>query len=280
MNQTDIKEEKSAPTKDFYDLFQYLYDHFNKSLFYGDLPNCMIVITRKRKTYGYFSPERWQNNNTIKSHEIAINPMYFNDHPLVEILKTLVHEMCHLWQEVYGEPSAKTYHNKEWGNKMESIGLMPSNTGEQGGKKTGQQMSEYVIENGLFIQYAKNIEDDDVFKTLWFDRMKYAPDENSEGADFESMTLNMEDYDANDDDSEEEEEEEEEIVKYEDRSPNLNSIVEIKEPIIQNNTNNRYKTKYSCPDCKTNVWGKPNLNLICGDCSLEFNQVSEQAQSE
>jgi hypothetical protein len=28
------------------------------------------------------------------------------------------------------------------------------------------------------------------------------------------------------------------------------------------------KVKYSCPtkDCKLNVWGKPGLNVVCGDC--------------
>lgn len=33
------------------------------------------------------------------------------------------------------------------------------------------------------------------------------------------------------------------------------------------------KTKYSCPCCKVNVWGKPNLNLICGNCNEVFQAV-------
>jgi len=33
---------------------------------------------------------------------------------------------------------------------MESIGLMPSDTGEPGGKRTGQRMSDYPIEGGAF----------------------------------------------------------------------------------------------------------------------------------
>jgi hypothetical protein len=26
------------------------------------------------------------------------------------------------------------------------------------------------------------------------------------------------------------------------------------------------KTKYSCPSCGTNAWGKPDTALICGEC--------------
>jgi len=27
------------------------------------------------------------------------------------------------------------------------------------------------------------------------------------------------------------------------------------------------KVKYTCPGCKAKTWGKPNLHIICGDCS-------------
>jgi hypothetical protein len=30
------------------------------------------------------------------------------------------------------------------------------------------------------------------------------------------------------------------------------------------------KVKYSCPACSANVWGKPELNLICADCRETF----------
>lgn len=33
---------------------------------------------------------------------------------------------------------------------MEAIGLMPTHTGEVGGKKTGQKMTHYIIEGGKF----------------------------------------------------------------------------------------------------------------------------------
>ena len=33
-------------------------------------------------------------------------------------------------------------------------------------------------------------------------------------------------------------------------------------------SSNRFK--YSCPACSTNVWGKPDLNIVCGDCEVPF----------
>jgi hypothetical protein len=30
------------------------------------------------------------------------------------------------------------------------------------------------------------------------------------------------------------------------------------------------RVKYSCPGCKTNVWGKPGLKLICEPCEMRL----------
>lgn len=65
-------------------------------------------------------------------------------------MSTLVHEMCHLWQQEFGRPSRSGYHNEEWADKMAAVGLMPSRTGKPGGRRTGQQMTHYVIEGGPF----------------------------------------------------------------------------------------------------------------------------------
>jgi predicted SprT family Zn-dependent metalloprotease len=58
--------------------------------------------------------------------------------------------MAHLWQQDHGKPSRANYHNKEWARKMEEIGLIPSSTGKEGGKKTGQKMTHYIMSNGPF----------------------------------------------------------------------------------------------------------------------------------
>ena len=30
------------------------------------------------------------------------------------------------------------------------------------------------------------------------------------------------------------------------------------------------KTKFTCPDCGTNAWGKPELYVVCGDCEVRM----------
>jgi hypothetical protein len=66
------------------------------------------------------------------------------------ILSTLVHEMVHVWQETYGEPSRRGYHNRQWAEKMQAVGLQPSSTGEPGGMETGQAMSHYILQEGKY----------------------------------------------------------------------------------------------------------------------------------
>ena len=41
--------------------------------------------------------------------------------------------------------------------KMEQVGLIPSDTGEPGGNKTGQHMSHYIDSNGQFIRAFKRM---------------------------------------------------------------------------------------------------------------------------
>ncbi len=39
------------------------------------------------------------------------------------------------------------------------------------------------------------------------------------------------------------------------------------------------KTRYTCPACQANAWGKPGLSLICGDCEVAF-EAEEQEPAE
>ena len=82
--------------------------------------------------------------------EIALNPTHFADRTQTQTLSTLVHEMVHLWQHHFGTPSRAGYHNKEWAAEMREIGLIPSDTGQPGGKDVGQKVSHYIDGGGLF----------------------------------------------------------------------------------------------------------------------------------
>jgi hypothetical protein len=72
------------------------------------------------------------------------------------ILSTLVHEMCHVWQETYGNPSRRGYHNREWAAKMREVGLQPTSTGKPVGMETGQAVTHYILLDGRYTQaYTK-----------------------------------------------------------------------------------------------------------------------------
>ena len=58
--------------------------------------------------------------------------------------------MCDVWQRKYGKPPTRHYHNREWAACMERVGLMPSDTGAPGGKRTGQRMTHFVVSDGPF----------------------------------------------------------------------------------------------------------------------------------
>jgi predicted SprT family Zn-dependent metalloprotease len=140
-----------TPTKRTYDDFDAAYAHFNKRLFGGRLPLCLITVRPHRGAYGYFSSERFGSRDGKEIHdEIALNIRHFEKRSPCEILSTLVHEMVHLEQKHFGSPSRNGYHNREWAKLMEQVGLMPSDTGAPGGKRTGQRMTHYVVPDGPF----------------------------------------------------------------------------------------------------------------------------------
>lgn len=49
--------------------------------------------------------------------------------PLWDLLATLLHELCHSWQALYGTPSNSWFHNREFQDKMLSIGIICDSKG-------------------------------------------------------------------------------------------------------------------------------------------------------
>ncbi|EJD3148794.1 SprT-like domain-containing protein [Salmonella enterica] len=222
------------PTLEAYAELQKAFDHYNDRLFGGLLPYCLITMQREKRTYGYFSSRRFAHRTDKQmTDEIAMNPSYFGVVPLLEILQTLVHEMAHAWQFHFGDPGRRAYHNKEWADKMESIGLMPSSTGKPGGARTGEKMADYAIEGGLFMQATDELLATG-FQVSWLDR--HPP------ADAAGLLIAGDDDFAGDE------------------------VGELLEPKPGNRSN---RDKYRCPLCGDQAWGKPGLKLLCGkgDCN-------------
>lgn len=127
------------------------YNFFNKELFNSELSESIIFnFVRKRRNHGYFMSNCWIDGDDNVISEISINPDSMFNREVKEVFSTLVHEMCHLWQMLYGKPSKGNYHNGEFAKKMEDIGLMTSQSGMPEGKRTGSPMTHYIVEDGKF----------------------------------------------------------------------------------------------------------------------------------
>ena len=110
-----------------------------------------MTLQRKSGAYGYFSGGRFGSKDGREvTDEIALNPKHFHKCDSAEILSTLVHEMTHLEQYHFGKPSRRGYHNREWAGLMKVVGLVPSDTGEPGGREVGQRVTHYVLAGGPF----------------------------------------------------------------------------------------------------------------------------------
>lgn len=238
------------PTESAYKELQHAFHFFNEKLFDNELPECLITLQRKSRTYGYFAPSRFIHRGGDTTDEIAMNPSYFSLVPIEEIMQTLVHEMTHQWQEHFGKKGRRGYHNKEWGDKMESIGLMPSSTGKPGGAKTGDQMMDYIIEGGRFEQYLNQLLSGD-FTISWSDR--HPP------LDQIKAMIKEQGVDALRD-------------KLETWGVEVTENEEVIPTTLQ--TTKQTRVKFTCPSCGANAWGKPSLNILCLDCDVPFTEPS------
>lgn len=154
---SDTSKELSKPTRETYDPLQQAYETLNRSLFDNSLPNCLITLQRRKRTYGYFSGGRFGRSDGVLTDEIALNPSHFRNRPVEEVLATLAHEMVHLWQHHFGKPGRGRYHNSEWAEKMKSIGLQPTSTGKEGGDETGDVMDHMIMPDGAFDRAVKKM---------------------------------------------------------------------------------------------------------------------------
>lgn len=154
------------PTRETYDRLQQAYEHFNKALFDGTLPNALITLQRRKGTFGFFAGRKFSNDAGQPADEIALNPQGFADRDLPDILATLVHEMVHLWQHHHGTPGRGRYHNREWAEKMKAIGLHPTDNGAEDGNKTGERVGHLVVPGGAFEAAAKRLTAKD-FALIW-----------------------------------------------------------------------------------------------------------------
>jgi len=178
------------------------------------------------------------------------------------VLQTVVHEQCHLWQYINSTPGNRPragYHNEQWANQMESIGLMPSHTGAKGGKRTGQKMSDYPLSDGAFIKAAEALVNETNFALKWIDLIPAANEPCQQRVELSSLKTQIADKSVV-----------ELSTVLRDVFPNI--IQTERSPAALKSV--RSKTKYSCSKCGSNIWGRPGLKVICGSCKKQFKASS------
>lgn len=262
-----------SPTHELYTPLIHAFNHFNKTLFAGELPPVIFTLQRKKNVMGFFAAKRWGNVKGELCSEISINPSYFANCRIIEIFQTLVHEMVHAWQYHFGHPSEGHYHNKEWAQKMMDIGLMPSDTGEPGGAIVGRNMSDFIMKQGLFMTAAYTLLKDETFNLQWVDRLALPKL-------YEPVIVNNPALGAN--------RQVDQCAQHPDMLsadviPITDSAQLSSEPtqnagfssmpdsfFIPEVGKRQTRSKHVCPGCDTKIYGKSSLNVICGDCELPF----------
>lgn len=97
-------------------VLQSAFNAANRDLFGGELQK--VVITAKegqrKHAYGWITLQKGWIQGKVERYEINISSEYLT-RPVVDVMCTLVHEMCHLWNIQHGIQDcsrAGVYHNK------------------------------------------------------------------------------------------------------------------------------------------------------------------------
>ena len=202
-----------------YIALQKAYAYFNKLYFDEELPEVFFLFDyHVKKATGFFAPDKMQfNEDETAVNVISLNPDFLN-RTVYEVVGTLVHEMCHVWewQNKKKKPSSvRNYHSKVWQDKMSSCDLV----GEV--NKTRTAGYTVIPENGKFIEEV----DEYVRTNDW-------------------LTV---------------------------RSSDAGNAEAVK--LKKKKASAKNKTKYTCPDCGTNIWGKAELSILCNDCNVAFEEA-------
>jgi predicted SprT family Zn-dependent metalloprotease len=225
MNATNAAMEQQ-PTADQFGAYRAMFQHFNRELFDGQLPEPLLNFSRgPQSTVAFFAFERWLNSTSqARTHEISLNPRHLADGSACDTAQSLVHEMVHQWQYTYGTPGRKGYHNREWSEKMVAVGLQPIDAKTGKPAMSAHSMSDAVISGGEFERAFTALPAAALlpWSCVEAQRAPATPAPAPTGGE--------------------------------------GGEAEGDEPAQPKPRN---KSKYTCPVCNANVWGKPGMSLAC-----------------
>ncbi len=252
----------NSPTLTLYTALQTAFDHFNDRLFGERLPPCLITLRSASRVYGYHHAGRFISPDGKLVDELGMHPGFFTLQPVEAVLATLVHEMVHHWQNHAGTPSPSNPHNREWAEKMVSVGLQPSHTGLPGGRKTGRSMSDYVLPEGSFLSACRDLLAQG-FVLPWMDRHAPVKPESHlvHQRALEAAGVKIEMTPAP-------------VTMLPDLVAGKPSVWEPppKKPLT--------RFKFICPKCETKAWAAADAAILCGVCGVRLTVGHHQSQGD
>jgi predicted SprT family Zn-dependent metalloprotease len=180
----------------------------------------------------------YDKSSDKKLQYLAINPDYLN-RKLKDILGTVCHELCHVYENAFIHIPRGGYHDKQWAELMTECGLEPKylNT-----SKTA--VDHKIIKGGAFEDFVKTFTEK--YGEDFFNIVSYS----SELQKKTRKALGIKDDE--DDDEPKADNADKPIKKY-----------------------NRNKIKYICKGCQMKVWGKSGLSIHCNECDEDLEEENE-----
>ncbi len=110
-----------------------LFNKLNADFFNGELETPIITIQSSAREYGHYTLyDAWDVKGKGRK-EINISSAYLNNRPIENVVATMLHEMCHMYNDTIlnvqdCSGSSRKYHNKAFKRAAESHGLTVTHT--------------------------------------------------------------------------------------------------------------------------------------------------------
>ena len=165
----------NAYTVKLYSKFQYAIKAIEQAFFIPNgleqFPDLVLSINSSMKScvMAFVRPNSLYDTDSKKMIlELAINPKTLNL-GLTEIMSTLTHELCHIYECSYIHIPRGGYHTKDWHNLMIQCGLDPIYM-----NKSKTSVNEKIIKNGVFTEFIEAFEkhNKNFFTLVTFDPSK------------------------------------------------------------------------------------------------------------
>ncbi|KZR92354.1 SprT-like family protein [Synechococcus sp. MIT S9509] len=125
-----ISPSRTSPALEQARRLQRAADIFNRELFNSELPPTMLRLERQKTSRGFYSPDKFVDEQGNKLDAITLNSTDASERPLIELLSTLVHEQCHQYIcRVVNKGAATGGHGPAWRQQMLLLGLPPIKVG-------------------------------------------------------------------------------------------------------------------------------------------------------